>query len=109
MQEVETGATKIPFEIVQPAKDELSLAVPPRYELKLKRETRGTRTMMYLWTGEAPSNEQGFRVMGTGTQGTFRVDKALTAKSPTVLNIRVHGMNANGKVYVLDRIFRLNP
>ncbi|HYI92550.1 MAG TPA: DUF4038 domain-containing protein [Bryobacteraceae bacterium] len=109
MQEVETGVTKIPFEIVQPAKDEISLAVPPRYELKLKRETRGTRTMMYLWTGEAPSNEQGFRVMGTGSQGTFRVDKALTMKSPTVMNIRVHGMNANGKVYVLDRIFRLNP
>jgi hypothetical protein len=107
MQEVETDPTKIPYEIVQPSKDEISLAVPPRYELKLKRETRGTRSMMYLWTAEAPSNGKGFRVIGTGAQGTFRVDKALTADSPSVLNVRVYGMNANGKVYVLDRIFRL--
>jgi len=107
MQELETSPTKIPFEIVQPSKDEITLAVPPRYEVKLKRETRATRSMLYLWTGEAPSNEQGFRVLGVGPQGTFRTDKALTANSPSVLNVRLYGMNANGKVYVLDRIFRL--
>lgn len=109
MQEVETGLTKIPFAIVQPAKDEISLAVPPRYEAKLKRETRGTRSMLYLWTGEAPSNGQGFRVLGTGPEGTFQTQKALTANSPSVLNVRLYGMNANGKVYALDRIYRLAP
>jgi hypothetical protein len=62
--------------------------------------------MMYLWTGEAPSNEQGFRVLGTGSQGTFRMDPALTQGSPTVMNLRVYAMNANGKVYLVDRIFR---
>jgi Protein of unknown function (DUF4038)/Domain of unknown function (DUF5060) len=107
MQEVEAGVTKVPFEIVQPSQDELSLAVPPPFEVKLKRETRGTRSMMYLWTGEAPSNQQGFRVLGTGPEGTFRIDKGLTANSPSVLNVRLYGMNANGKVYLLDRIYRL--
>jgi hypothetical protein len=63
--------------------------------------------MMYLWTAEAPSNGQGFRVAGTGPEGTFRFDKALSAGSPSVLNVRLYGMNANGKVYLLDRIFRL--
>jgi hypothetical protein len=106
MQEVESAVTKIPFEIVQPAGDELATGVPARYEVKLKRETRGTRAMMYLWTGEAPSNEQGFRVLGTGSQGTFRMDPALTQGSPTVMNLRVYAMNANGKVYLVDRIFR---
>jgi hypothetical protein len=109
LQEVETALTKIPFEIAQPAKDEISMNVPPPYEVKLKRETRGTRTMMYLWTGEAPSNEQGFRVIGVGPKGTFRKHSALTANSPTVMNVRLYGMNANGKVYVLDRIYRLIP
>lgn len=107
LQEVETGLTKIPFDIAQPAKDEISMKVPPPYEVKLKRETRGTRTMMYLWTGEAPSNEQGFRIIGTGGKGTFRKDSALTANSPSVMNLRLYGMNANGKVYVLDRIYKL--
>ena len=75
MQEVEVAAPKIPFEIAQPSQDQISLAAPPKFEAKLKRETRGTRTMMYLWTAEAPSNGQGFRVVGYGPQGTFRVDK----------------------------------
>ena len=106
MQEVESAVTKVPFEIVQPAGDELAMGVPARYEVKLKRETRGTRTMLYLWTGESPSNEQGFRVLGTGAQGTFRMDPALTQGAPSVMNLRLHGMNANGKVYLMDRIFR---
>lgn len=108
MQEVETGLTKIPYEIAQPAKDELSLKVPARYEVKLKRETRGTRSMMFLWTAEAPSNGQGFRILGAGVQGTFRYDKALLANSPAVLNLRLYGLNANGKLYALDRIFRVS-
>jgi hypothetical protein len=62
--------------------------------------------MMYLWTGESPSNEQGFRILGTGPQGTFRMDKALTQNAPSVMNVRLYGMNANGKVYMMDRIFR---
>ena len=107
MQEVEVAAPKIPFEIAQPSQDQITLAAPPKFEAKLKRETRGTRTMMYLWTAEAPSNGQGFRVAGTGPEGTFRFDKALSAGSPSVLNVRLYGMNANGKVYLLARIFRL--
>ena len=107
MQEVETGLTKIPFEIAQPTGDELSLATPPRYEAKLKRDTRGTRNMFDLWVGDAPSNGQGARILGGGPQGTFRVDKSLTTGAPSVLSVRLYGMNANGKVYMLDRIFRL--
>jgi hypothetical protein len=106
MQEVEMAATKVPFAIVQPAADEIAASVPPRYEVKLKRETRGTREMMYLWTGESPSNQQGFRVLGTGAEGTWKVDKALTQNAPGVMNVRLYGMNANGKVYAMDRIFR---
>lgn len=109
LQEVETSLPKIPFEIAQPSKEEISMNTPPPYEVKLKRETRGTRTMMYMWTGEAPSNEQGFRVIGVGPKGTFRKSNALTAGSASVMNVRLYGMNANGKVYVLDRIYRLIP
>jgi hypothetical protein len=106
MQEVETGTTKLPYEIAQPSSDQLSPTVPPRYEAKLKRETRGTRNMLYLWLGESPSNEQGARVLGTGREGTWKFDKALIQNGPSVMNVRLYGMNANGKVYALDRIYR---
>src|SRR5712691_3669212 len=48
LQEVEQASEKIPFEIVEPKTDTLSLSTPPPYAVKLKRETRATRSVMYL-------------------------------------------------------------
>ena len=107
MQDIETGITKIPYEIAQPSGDEISVSNPPKYAIKLKRETRGTRSMMYLWTGEVPSNGQGARVLGVGPAGTFRKHNVLFDNPEGVMTIRVYGMNANGKVYLLDKIYRL--
>lgn len=109
MQEVEKDPKKVPYEIAAPASDAISVAVSAPYEAKIVRQTRGTRTMMYLWTGEVAVEQQGFRALGTGTQGTMRNLKNLARKLPAVMNLRLYGMNANGKVYVLDRIYRLAP
>ena len=107
MQEAEQDTQKVLFTIVEPSKEELSVSNPPKYEVKLKRETRGTRSMMYLWTGEVVADVQGFRVLGTGKQGVFQLPPNLTRKYPAVLNVRLVGMNANGKVYLLDKIYSL--
>jgi hypothetical protein len=110
MQEIETVAKVVPFEIVQPAqpaREEFSTNVPPRYEVKLTRQTRGTRSMMYLWTGEVSTDTQGYRVLGTGPEGTLRLPRNLARRYPAVLSVRLYGMNANGKVYAIDRIYRL--
>lgn len=104
VQEVEVDAKKVPFEIVQP-KDDFSVSVPPRFEAKLTRQTRGTRSMMYLWTGEVSVDSQGFRVLGSGTEGTLQVPKNLAHRYPATVNIRLYGMNANGKVYSIDRVY----
>jgi len=63
LQEVEQGTPKVPFEIVEPAKDRCPLSKPASYAAKLKRETRATRAMMFLWTGEVASDGQGYRVL----------------------------------------------
>lgn len=109
MQEVETAAAKVPFEIAEPPVEEFSASKPPRYKAKLKRETRGTRSMMYVWTGEVPTGAQGFRVLGTGADGIVRVPSELARSAPAVISIRLFGMNANGKLYSVDKIYRLAP
>jgi hypothetical protein len=109
LQEVEQATQKLPFTIVQPAKDTFSIAQPPKFEVKLRRETRATRSMMYLWTGDVVEDGQGFRVLGTGREGVFRLTPDLTTKYPANLNVRLVGMNANGKVYMTDKIYTLNP
>jgi hypothetical protein len=111
IQEVETNLQKVPYEIAQPAGDEISLSRPFQYAVKLKRETRATRSMMYLWTGEVPTEGQGFRVMATGASGSLRIPGYLAnniAKDfPAVFTLHVAGMNANGKVYFTSKVYRL--
>src|SRR5438067_1779706 len=77
----------------------LSLSKPAPYAAKLKRETRATRSMMWLWTGEVASDGQGYRVVGTGPKGTMSIPADIARRFPAVLQLRLAGMNANGKVY----------
>ena len=107
LQEVEQSAQKIPFDIVAPATDTVSLSKPAPYAAKLKRETRATRSMMWLWTGEVATAGQGYRVLGTGPKGTLKIPPELAKRFPAVLQLRVTGMNANGKVYTIDKIMQL--
>jgi hypothetical protein len=110
LQEPEITPKAIVFDATEPPGPELSISKPARYAAKLKRETRATRTMCYLWTGEVLGDGQGFRVLGTGQEGEFQVSKALPAPKPdSSLTLHVTGMNANGKVYILDRVYKLVP
>ncbi|MBV8732702.1 MAG: hypothetical protein JO336_23065, partial [Acidobacteriia bacterium] len=109
MQEVESLPDKTPFEIEQPASAaDVAVGKPVSYSAKVKRETRATRAMMWLWTGEVAADGQGYRVLATGAQGTFTVPAGLAKNYPAVLNLRLYAMNGNGKVYALDRALELN-
>jgi hypothetical protein len=108
LQEVEQASEKVPFEIVEPKTDTLSVSNPAPFAAKLKRETRATRSVMYLWTGEVATDGQGYRVLGTGPKGTLKIPPDIARHFPAVLQLRVAAMNANGKVYTVDKIVQLN-
>jgi hypothetical protein len=107
MQEIEQNPQKMPFEVLEPSADQLSISKPPKYSAKIKRETRGTRNMMYLWTGEAPTEGAGYRILGTGAEGTLLLPRNLAKSYPAVFNIRIYALNAVGKAYAVDRVFRV--
>jgi hypothetical protein len=106
LQEIEQNSPKVPFDIEQPTGD-LKVGKPAPYAEKIKRETRATRSMLWMWTGEVAADGQGYRVLGTGAKGTLEVLPGLAKNYPAVLNLRLYGMNANGKVYELDRALEL--
>ena len=106
VQEIETNPQKVPYTIDQPSGD-IEAGKPVRFVAKLTRETRATRDMMYLWTGEVASDGRGFRVLGTGSSGTFTVPASLAANFPAVLNVRVTALNAYGKAYTASRVYQL--
>jgi hypothetical protein len=62
---------------------------------------------MYLWTGEAPTEGAGYRILGTGAEGTLLLPRNLAKNYPAVFNIRIYALNAVGKAYAVDRVFRV--
>ena len=107
VQEIETDVKKIPFEIAAPSGNTLQAGKPRAFSVKLTRETRATRAMMFLWTGEVVADGRGFRVLGTGSPGTFVVPASMAANFPAVLSIHLTALNANGKAYAADRVYQL--
>ncbi|HEY3743800.1 MAG TPA: DUF5060 domain-containing protein [Bryobacteraceae bacterium] len=106
VQEVDS---KVPYDILAPASDELSVSKPAQFEARIRRETRASRFMLYLWTAEVAAEGQGFRVLGTGAKGTFQVPPDLAKNFPATLLLRLAALNANGKVYMTDKIYKLVP
>jgi hypothetical protein len=107
VQELETNPQKVPYAIVDPAGDTLAAGKPVRFSVKLTRETRATRSMMYLWTGEVAADGRGFRVLGTGAPGSFVISPSMAANFPAVLSIHLTALNANGKAYAADKVYQL--
>jgi hypothetical protein len=107
LQQVEGNPDKVPFEVVEPSGDTLSLSRPASFSIKLKRETKALQHMMYEWTGEVTVDGRSYRVIGTGANGTLRVPANIARNYPAALHIRIFGMNGLGKVYALDRNYTL--
>jgi hypothetical protein len=106
IQEPETNPQMTPFEIAEPAGDTLRVGEIFPFALRVKRETRATRSLQVLWTAEVALDGQGQRMVGTGMKGEFLVPP-LAVKYPSAMSIRVAALNANGKLYILDRVYKL--
>jgi hypothetical protein len=109
VQEVEQNPLKIPFEIAAPQGSEVSLSRPAVFAVKIKRDTRATRSLSVEWTAEVPQDGAGYRVVGTGKEGTLVLPRSLANRYPAVVSLRLMLLNANGKAYTLDRVYKLIP
>jgi hypothetical protein len=107
MQEVEVDPKRVPFTIDIKDNAELKADAPSPYEISITRDTRATRFMQYVITADVPTELQGMRVVSTNAKGPMTLPSGLATRFPAVLNIRVTGMNSNGKLYSIDRILRL--
>ncbi len=109
VQEVEQSPAKTPFEIGTPGDVLLSVSRPPYYAIAVKRETRATRSLLIEWTAEVALDGEGYRVVGSGREGTMQIPKSIANNYPAVVSVRVAVVNANGKAYVIDKVYRLGP
>lgn len=106
LQEPERTPAKIPFEIEEPKSDTLPVGKPVRFSARLTRETRASKLMMYVWQAEATADQQGYRIIGTTQSGDFTLPRGFAKNYPAVVNLRLYGLNGNGKLYQLDRVIK---
>jgi hypothetical protein len=106
LQDVETNPEKVVFDLDRPT-GALAISKPAPFAAKLKKATRGTRSMMWLWTGEVFGDRQGYRVLATGQQGEMRIPPSLATRFPATMLMRIYAMNALGKVYLVSKGFDL--
>ena len=108
VQEIETDASKIPFEIIDPPGEQVLPGIPTPFKMKLTKTNRATREMQFVWWGEVMSGaSEGPRLLGTGASGTFTVPNEWIKEPGSTLNLRLEAINANGKAYELDKVYRL--
>ena len=108
LQEIEANTPKVPFAIEAP-KGTLSVSKPTPFAAKMTRESRATRSMMWLWMGEVAADQQGYRVLATSQKGNMQAPRDIAKNYPATMHLRLYGMNANGKVYELDSGLQINP
>ena len=107
LQEAENSPAHVPFVLETPKADETTLvagtSVP--FQINVKKPTKGTRRMLYLITGEVVLDGAGARVLCSGDHGQLTVPAEMLRGNEGVMNVRVEGLNAAGKLYVLDLVF----
>ncbi len=109
LQQVEVNPEKTPYAVAAPPEGEVAASGPPKFSLGITRPGRGTRTLLVEWTGEITASGEGYRVIGSGREGTFRIPDALWRSSPASMLVHVFVLNANGKVYEIDKVYQLHP
>jgi hypothetical protein len=109
IQEIETDSAKVPFDLTGPPGDSINPAIPTPFAVKLTRTVRATRRMQYIWWGEIVGNSEGPRLLGLGSNGTFRLSDIFPPAASGELAIRIEAINANGKAYEVNRVYRLTP
>jgi hypothetical protein len=108
VQEIETDGSKIPFEIVNPAGDQIPLGIQVPFKVKLTRTNRATRDMQYVWWGEVVAGGEGQRLLAVGSSGYFTVPPELVKSPNSNLTLRLLAINANGKAYETVKVFNLS-
>ena len=107
VQEVETDTARVPFEITDPDSVTLNPIIPAPFKVKVTRANRASRTMQYAWWGEVVGGPAGSRLLGLGASGTFSLPNELLNGTGDSLHVRLLAINANGKAYEIDRVYRL--
>ena len=109
MQVVEQSTQKVPFEIAQPA-GRHDFARQSR-RVRRKDQTRDARHAQHDVAVDGRSHRRWPRLSRDGDrrEGHAAISRRISPMNyPAVMDLRLYGMNANGKVYSVDKTYQLD-
>jgi hypothetical protein len=107
VQEIVIDPAKVPYEIEQPS-GALTAGRATHYSVKVKRATRASRAMLWMWTAEIAADHEGYRVLATAPAGDFTLPASLAANYPATALLRLYAINGYGTVYMMAKGFDCN-
>jgi len=108
LQEPELAPLKMPFELASPGREAaLQAGQDVPFEIKVKRETLGTRRMYYIIKGEVARDGEGQRLLAAGPKGALRIPPGILKQPVGTLMLRVFALNAFGKLYSVDAFLQV--
>jgi len=107
VQEIVIDPVKVPYEIEQPA-GALAAGRPAHFSAKLKRATRASRAMLWMWTAEVTADHEGYRVIGTAPQADLTLPASLATNYPAIALLRLYAINGYGTVYMMAKGYDIN-
>ena len=107
VQEIVIDPEKVPYEIEQPV-GALGAGRVAHFSAKLKRTSRATRAMFWMWTAEVTADHEGYRVLGTAPQGDFTLPAHLAVNYPATALLRLFAINGYGTVYMVAKGYDFN-
>ncbi len=107
VQEIVVDPEKVPYEIERPT-GALTAGRAANFSVKVKRTSRASRAMLWMWTAEVTADHQGYRVLGSAPQGDFTLPATLGVNYPGIALLRLYAINGYGTVYMAAKGYDFN-
>ena len=69
------------------------------FNATLTKTSRAAKRMRWVWAAEAPGSNKGYRILGAGQFGKFRIPADITDRYPMTFQVRLIGVDGLRRLY----------
>ena len=98
-KEIENTPSEVPFVIQLPEPGPLVAGEEYEFNATLTKDSRAAKRMRWVWAAEAPGSNKGYRILGAGQFGKFRIPTDITERYPITFQVRLIGVDGLRRLY----------
>lgn len=106
-KEIESRPSEVPFEIQLPEARELVAGEKYEFNTTLTKDSVVAKRTRWVWAAEVPGSKTGYRILGSGQFGKFRIPTKFTDRYPTTIQVRLIGVDGLRRLYEAIGTYKL--